>query len=846
MDRQHFEDLGTIDVFVLRCRSKEDIEPSLNASSDIDDSALQTSEPSTETLTQEPAPPSDTENTQMTEPEPDLFPGFMNDGAADIHQFGLDGEGPGPAEQKAWSWNAPHPLSAALGPSSGYAHTQPPPAPTQPYAGYGYPPGFTQPWQPGPAISQDQSNAQRPQRRVHFNDQLPPQPPGYGAPGPPYGPQSFSANAGQPQEKEHPPQSRSYGQTQQTESHQVPGYAQGHDNYANPSLAHARTPSSHEYVGGYSLAPDPSYPPPMSNYPGTIPSYQPIGYGAPAYSGWSTTVGYLPYGQPNWQGQSVPGSSYLTPPNYAAPYQPSHQYPPPQFAYPVGLVAQVPPPAASHPGGGVWGPPSSKPGSQDPAKGGTNQLDGQSSQNQDTTGSAGGQPNDNNSQGRGGDDSNQAQAGDSSWNNNDTGGGQSDNWNNTATQTEAPTNDWNQSSNNTGQANNPDSSWNDNPNNTNQVQDSWNNNANSAQNQDWNANNIQNQDWNTNANTCTQPPDSWNTAPATAQANQTSPATAQHGTAATPAQFRPLNGPHGPYYGDPHKLIDEDLRPDAGEEPPYDVPEDMSTTHQVKPGPAFNYVHKRRSPEYLDTLEEPYARFIFKYRTKGEWNSSPQPSECLVPQPRRSRHPACFSSRCTRGYLHDCGTPTEAECWSDSDAQSNRSYWSEADVTWDVEQIEKAIGIKIEDQPTGDEEKRKLQEMDKNEIIDMLLRAKVCRLEPRLPLIPCANHEIGRLRLAAMCHHLLHRLPRNQTDPASELQNQPRSQLPHTISLTTMFQQLEASTICLRQVITLGWEFPCRHRHQHRRQHKRITRHQIGAQTTTGPTVPLLHLSNRQ
>lgn len=119
-----------------------------------------------------------------------------------------------------------------------------------------------------------------------------------------------------------------------------------------------------------------------------------------------------------------------------------------------------------------------------------------------------------------------------------------------------------------------------------------------------------------------------------------------------------------------------------------------------------------------------------------------------------------------RGYLHDCGTPPNEECWPDSDTQSNRTYWSEADDTWDAEQIERAIGIKIEDEPTGDEEKRKLQEMDKNEIIDMLLRAKVCRIHRRPPLNPCANHGIGRLHLAAMCH-LLYRFPRNQTDPAS-------------------------------------------------------------------------------
>ncbi len=493
-------------------------------------------------------------------------------------------------------------------------------------------------------------------------------------------------------------------------------------------------PSTQEHGRGYFLAPDLTYPPPMPNYQNAVSGYQPIGYGVPPYSGWPTTAGYLPYAQPNWQGQTVPGSSYLTPPNYAPPYQPSHPYPYPQSIYPVAAVPQVPAPVSTHPGGGVWGPPSAQSGSQGPMKDGTNQLDGQSNQNQNSTANAGGQPNDNNSQEWGGNSINQAQAGDSSWNNNGTGGGSTDNWNNTGTQTEAPPSDWNQSSNNTGQVNNPDSGWNENTANTNEVQDSWNNNANSAQTQDWNANNTQNQDWNAKGNTSTQVQDSWNTAPATAQANQTftSP---QHSTAASLAHGRPLNGPHGPYYGNSHNFVDEYLRPDAGEEPPYDVPEDMSTTHQVKTGPGFHYVHKRRSPEYLDTLEEPYARFVFKYRTKGESNSSPQLLIFLVSRPRRTRRPDCFNGRCTRIYLYDCGTPAEDDCCSESCARSNRTYWSEADDTWDAEQIEKAIGIKIGNELTEEEEKRKLQEMDKDEIIDMLLKAKVCHLKPQPSLI---------------------------------------------------------------------------------------------------------------
>ncbi len=635
-----------------------------------------------ETLTEAHAPPSDAESVQMTEPEPepepDLLLGIFNDGAADIHQFGLDGEGSGPAEQKAWSWNVSQPPSAPPGPPTGYTSTQQPPPPIQPNAGYGYPHPFSQSWQPGPAINQNQSNSHLPQRRVHFNDQVPQQPPGYGAQGPPYGSQTFS---GQSQEKEHPSQPGNYGQAPQTGfHHQVPGHGPVQDPYANPSPSHAGMPGTQDYAGGYVLAPDLTYPPPMPDYRNTVPSYQPIGYGVPIYSGWPTTAGYLPYAQPNWQGQTVPGPGYPKPPSYAAPYQPSHPYAYPQSAYPIAPIAQMPAPASTHPGGGVWVPASAQSGFQDPMKDGSNQLDGQSNQTQNSTGNAGGQPNDNNSQGWEGGDTNQAQAGDSGWNNNDTGGCSTNNWNNSGAQTEAPTNDWNQPSNNTGQFNNPDYGSNDNTNNTNEVQEPWNKDTNDTQNQDWNANNTQsqnwnadntqNQDWNANTNTSTQVQDSWNTAPATAQADQPNSTSMQHGTAASLAHGRPLNGPHGPYYGSFHNF-DESLRPDAGEEPPYDVPEDMSTTHQVKTGPGFHYVHKRRSPEYLDTLEEPYARFVFKYRTRGESNSSFQLSDFLVLQPRGSTHAARFS---TRGYLHDCGTPTEDDCYSDSDAQSYRTY----------------------------------------------------------------------------------------------------------------------------------------------------------------------------
>ncbi|EGC43446.1 conserved hypothetical protein [Histoplasma capsulatum var. duboisii H88] len=61
----------------------------------------------------------------------------------------------------------------------------------------------------------------------------------------------------------------------------------------------------------------------------------------------------------------------------------------------------------------------------------------------------------------------------------------------------------------------------------------------------------------------------------------------------------------------------------ATDEPPlYTVPESVaraeSLTHQVQLGPQARYTHRIRTPEYLDTMDKPYAEFIFKYRTAGE------------------------------------------------------------------------------------------------------------------------------------------------------------------------------------------------------------------------------------
>lgn len=84
---------------------------------------------------------------------------------------------------------------------------------------------------------------------------------------------------------------------------------------------------------------------------------------------------------------------------------------------------------------------------------------------------------------------------------------------------------------------------------------------------------------------------------------------------------RDLYGPHGPYFTT-RAVRPGEARPDAEEEQRYDVPRAVAmktgSTKQVQPGPGYRYYKKRTIPEYVDSLEQPYARFVFKYRTKGK------------------------------------------------------------------------------------------------------------------------------------------------------------------------------------------------------------------------------------
>ncbi len=82
-----------------------------------------------------------------------------------------------------------------------------------------------------------------------------------------------------------------------------------------------------------------------------------------------------------------------------------------------------------------------------------------------------------------------------------------------------------------------------------------------------------------------------------------------------------LYGPHGPYQA-PRFLANTDVPIVAEEEPRYDVPQAVAQAHgtskQVQPGRGYLYSKKSCHPEYVDSLDKPYARFVFKYRTKDQ------------------------------------------------------------------------------------------------------------------------------------------------------------------------------------------------------------------------------------
>ncbi|RMZ85596.1 hypothetical protein DV737_g668, partial [Chaetothyriales sp. CBS 132003] len=92
-------------------------------------------------------------------------------------------------------------------------------------------------------------------------------------------------------------------------------------------------------------------------------------------------------------------------------------------------------------------------------------------------------------------------------------------------------------------------------------------------------------------------------------------------TARLSSVSRPLYGPHGTYFAMKSPAT-VDTPCDAEEEPRYDVPQSRvnkyGTTKQVQPGKGYLYAKKRYSPKYIDDPNDPYARFVFIYRTKEQ------------------------------------------------------------------------------------------------------------------------------------------------------------------------------------------------------------------------------------
>ncbi len=76
--------------------------------------------------------------------------------------------------------------------------------------------------------------------------------------------------------------------------------------------------------------------------------------------------------------------------------------------------------------------------------------------------------------------------------------------------------------------------------------------------------------------------------------------------------------PYSPFTDSPPK---QEPPPPPCEDPLYPVPRAVArrhgTSHQVQPGKAAPYLHKKNRPQYMDDMESPYAVFEFRYRDKG-------------------------------------------------------------------------------------------------------------------------------------------------------------------------------------------------------------------------------------
>ena len=554
VDRQHFQALGTISVFVLRCRASSGPMSSPASSSNVDD------------LAQDDHPEEESARSRTL-------------GSATTSRFGLDGEGFGGPEMRAWSWSLPSvqsPWTHQPTPGQGHAYYSHPVPSWPPQLPASVTPSYV--GQPGPAIHHGASSNAHPQRHVRFNDQCataaPTEAPSAQGPtnsrddGSHFTRDSYVAS----QQSATPSHATSEAATMSQPAAPAPGVSSSGDAY----LSYTNAPCHPSSGPGASYEGVPYYYPPNQDGPLFAAGYN-------GNSPWPTATAYPYHLQPPWTaGPHLQHGSAMP---YSAPSMPlSYQ-----------LSSQYPGYAPVHLGGGIWGPPpppkNDSRASQQPQEHGKDENVGYTDQANPNT--ANDQQNNSTTQG-------EARSDDGLWqsqpDNSDGGGGKNQFYEEDAARSinlghvsgQSPT------SRHSG------------------AQGS------SAPEQSYANNNS----WNLNSNHCqdTQGTKSRNDA----VAGKSSPISTMPYTQAGLAfpqgldTGRLLRGPHGVYYGRKWEHRGGGPPPDAGEEPPYDVPADIGSTHQVQPGEAYMYYHRRRSPEYLDSLEEPYARFIFKYRTRDQ------------------------------------------------------------------------------------------------------------------------------------------------------------------------------------------------------------------------------------
>ena len=506
------------------------------------------------------------------------FMGFMGifDGPSDY------GRAPYPPAHPTFGhWDWPHQPSSYHqqgsypypdGSGGGYGR-RPSQGPNLPYAGsYG-----TNPQQySGPSPPND--HQPRPEKRVHFD---------YGRD---HGPAADN--------------SRYWDRNQGPGSYQSrPHYS--HDKYYTPGLSewYGSYPGRSDDRAGYGQPP-PAFepaggrqPPPVGHPPVVntasesnqqLPHYRysPYHPGNSTYKASQPSPGAQPpwmAAQPvqQWPGYPMHGAPPAIPPGYYHPQTPA--YPRyggmPPFQNAVSGSQSI----GTNDNAQAQGP-NPKPGSLDPAKDENNPDEKNDTDTNQTDNAVeqGGWGTDNN------DSQNQNNDGWSTTDNNQNGDA---NWENQSNKDNADCNNFQDSNNNTAWENNGgnqsgDSGWDNKPNNS--TQETWGSGNNNSMNPTGGEDHYRK----------------------VSGASQTSG-----------ASVRPLYGPHGAYYAMQFSTAPE-VACDAEEEPRYDVPQawvdDNGSTKQVQPGPGYLYWKKQSHPEYIDNLEEPYARFVFQYRTKDE------------------------------------------------------------------------------------------------------------------------------------------------------------------------------------------------------------------------------------